>query len=247
MNNNIKTLIELEQLLYNNGKEVDRVDEQKVRKIIFSTLREVLKERLYKFSIGSYYFDITPQRLSIIYDTPDTNIEISNFDVHFETTRQTEKRFYCVSPTKKGVYPENTKNIEITGNIFQYDNTICTEQYYLKLNTDDPTESIKKYLIIPDGYEVFEDPLLNDPTEIVLGKDINSKDLRTDISIFFNPTTTYPVTYDRIEHEFRSSEHFKPLDNYEKYLPSLTSKKELIRLIYSIIIEFYNEYNDKKV
>ena len=240
---NDKVVEELQRLLYNGDEELIP-DENKIKKTIFEVLKEVLKSRTYRFNVGSYFFDVTPQNLLVSYDTPDTAIQITNTDIHFETTRQTEKRYFCISPEKKDVFPENTKSIEITGNIIHYDNTTLTEQYTLKLNTDDPNESIKKYLYFPKEFELYEDPLLNDPTELVLGRDIKVTDLRTDVGLFLNPACTYPVVYSPQDHQFRLSGNLKPLTNYEMFVPSLKEKKELIRLIYCTIVDFYNQYID---
>jgi len=239
-----KRLLKLRNILYPNNVEAEKIDPVEFKKAVYEVLREVLKLRFYQFNIGHYYFDITPQNLSVVYETPDTRIEVSNFDVHYETTRETEKRYFVISNEDKDVYPDNTKNIEVVGNIIQYDDLITTEQYIFTLNSSVPDDDIKKYLRVPEGCEVYEDERFPDPRCIVIGHDINRNTPRTDVKAFFNTPDARSVKYDYHKHLFKTQE-VKMTDDYKKFIPALSRKKEIVSSIYSDIIEFYNEYQNK--
>ena len=236
----------LRDVLYHGDNEREKIDEIQLKKIIFQTLREALKNELYEFYIGSYSFDVTPQNLIVAYTTPDTRIEITRKDIHFETTRQTPTSYFVVSPEVKDIYPEDTKSICVYGDIIQYDDMVTTEQYVIKLNSPNPNDSHRRYVTLPKGFTLYDNHLIDDPTDFVLGRDIRKNDLMIDLSIFFNPKDTFPVYYDEANHIFKRLEKKPNRDTYAKYLPSLDEKKNNIRMIYSTIVEFYNEYLEDK-
>ncbi len=239
-----KRLLGLKKILYPNNEEAEKIDKTELKKAVYETLKEVIKLRFYQFNIGCYYFDITPQNLSVIYETPDTRIEVSNFDVHYETTRQTEKRYFVISKEQKDTYPENTQNIEVVGNIIQYDDLITTEQYVFTLNSNVPEDNIRKYLRVPNGCELYDDETYENPRSIVIGHDINRNDQRTDVKVFFNSEDIRSVYYDYPKHIFKTKA-VKLNEDYKKYIPTLNRKKEIVSTIYSNIIDFYNEYQNK--
>ena len=241
-----KILGKLRNVLYHGDDEIGKIDDIKLKKVIYETLREALTNELYQFYIGSYSFDITPQNLVVAYTTPDTRIEITRNDIHFETTRQTPTSYFVISPEKKDTYPEDTKSIAIYGDIIQYDDFVTTEQYVMKLHSANPNDSLRRYVTLPKGFTLYDNHLVDDPTDFVLGRDINKYDLMTDLSIFFNPKDTFPVFYDEPNHIFKRVEKKLGNDTYAKYLPTLEEKKNNVRIIYSTIVEFYNEYLEDK-
>ena len=126
--NREQALQSFHNLLYPNNHEAEELDENQVKKVIYEALREFLISKSYQFNIESYHFDITPKQLSIVYETPDTKIEVSNKDIHFETTRQTPLRFFVISSVARDKYPgDNTPYITVAGDIFHYDNMVTDE------------------------------------------------------------------------------------------------------------------------
>ena len=230
------------ELLYPNNEEAEELNDVQVKKVIYEGLREFLKRKEYQFTVGSYYFDVTPKNLSVIYETPDTRIEVSNKDVHFETTRQLPIRYYAISPEAKEEYPDDQAVIQVSGEILQYDNYYNSETYTFVImgNTND---EVKKYIQVPEGCEMTEDDFEFNPTEVAIYREINRNSKVTDVSIFFN-TDLKPVEYDYLNKKY-IPKTFDFGDNYNMYLPVLDKKKKMISTIYSTIVDFYNEYMNK--
>ena len=123
--------LELHQLLYSDTK----VDELLLKKQLYLLLKECIKEREYEIQIGSYEFNITPQNLSVKYITDNTTVEVSNDDVYYESTRDTETRFFCISQVHKSEFLMDTPLIRVTGTVSNIDG-ICEEHYLFELYTD---------------------------------------------------------------------------------------------------------------
>ena len=231
------------ELLYPNNEEVEKLNPVQVKKVIYEGLREFLKQKEYQFTVGSYYFDITPRNLSVIYETPDTRIEVSNKDVHFETTRQVPIRYFVVSKEEQDEYPEDQPCIQVSGEILQYDNFYNSETYTFAL-VSNGLQDIKRYIKIPEDWETTEDDIEYNPREIAIYHEINKNDKVIDVGKFFNKDLVKPVYYDYQERKYTPTT-FESNETYEKYLPSLENKKEIISTIYSTIVDFYNEYINK--
>ncbi|MBQ4030633.1 MAG: hypothetical protein II625_02650 [Bacilli bacterium] len=231
------------ELLYPNNEEAEELNEVQVKKVIYEGLREILKLKEYQFTVGSYKFDITPRNLSVKYETPDTIIEVSNKDVHFETTRQTPIRYFVISDEPKFEYPDNQPVIQVSSEILQYDNFYNSETFTLELMSNDGN-FIKKYLKVPAGWEVTEDTMLYNPKEIAIYHEVNKTDKRVDAGILFDSKEVRPAFYDLPKRRYIPTK-FEADETYEKYLPNLDKKKKIVSTIYSTIIEFYNEYLNK--
>ena len=242
--NTEEKLLKFRNLLYPNNEEAEELDEHQVKKVIFECLREVLKMKQYQFTIGSYYFDITPRHLSVIYETPDTRMEISNKIIHFETTRQTPVRFFVISDKEQDEYPDDSPYIVVSGDILHYDNMVTDETYSFTLVNDDENDAIKNYIKVPVDTMVTEDDYLNDNKTIALNRVINIKDKRTDVSIFFNTPKVRSVEYDYKNKTYLPFKFVADKD-YTELVPDLTKKKRIIGTIYSTIVDFYNEYLNK--
>ena len=234
-------LLNFKKLLYPNNTEVEELNEKQTKKVIYETLREVLKHKKYQFTIGSYYFDVTPKNLSVIYQTPDTRLEVSNTDIHFETTRQTPARIFVVSDKEMDEYPEDIPYITVVGEILSYDNFLNTEMYSITLGTPNDKDTINNYLNIPEEFEIHVDDYLNDDKQIAVSRDINKKDIRTDVSIFFDKNKVKPVEFDYQNRKFISKK-FEETEDYSLLIPNVDKKKKIISTIYSTIISYYNEY-----
>ena len=233
-------------LLYPNHEEVEELDESETKKVIYEALREVLKSKDYQFAIGSYLLDVTPKNLSVIYETPDTRIEVSNRDVHFETTRQTPARFFVISSTAKEKYdPNKTPYIIVTGEILHYDNIVTNETYSITLVAENENDKIQNYLKLPEDSRLHEDEMLDSSKTVAVCRDIKVSDKRTDVGIFFNPEKVRPVEYDYRNDIFIPFE-YKETKDYKLLVPNLSKKKKVISTIYSTIIDFYNEYLNRE-
>ncbi len=243
--NREQILKDFRELLYPNNKEAESIDENQVKRIVYEGLREFLVSKNYIFTIGSYQFDITPKNLSIVYETPDTRIEISNKDIHTETTRQTPVRFFVISPEPKEKYDgEKTPYILVSGDILHYDNMVVDETYNFTLVSDNINDKITNYLQVPKDATLYEDEYLDKDKTVAINRDINVTDRRTDVGTFFNTDNVRPVEYDYQNNVYIPTE-FQATEDYRKYVPDLSKKKKIISLIYSTIIDFYSEYMSK--
>ena len=136
-----------------------------LKKNLYLLLRECIKEKEYEVRIGSYEFNITPQNLSVKYKSDQTIVEVSNEDVYFESTRDTETRFFCISQMKKSEFLMDTPLIRVTGSVTNIDD-VCEEHYLFELYTDDESDSIRNYLQLPSDTQISE--LSIDPTKATM-------------------------------------------------------------------------------
>lgn len=230
--------LELHQLLYSDTK----VDELLLKKQLYLLLKECIKEREYEIQIGSYEFNITPQNLSVKYITDNTTVEVSNDDVYYESTRDTETRFFCISQVHKSEFLMDTPLIRVTGTVSNIDG-ICEEHYLFELYTDDQEDSIRNYLKLPKDTYISE--LNLDPKRaIMVHRKVNRHDKRTDVIDLLAPNKVIPVFLDTIVEKYKSQPYRKLYNpnNYTELIPTLEEKKEIIRFIYGAIVDFYSEY-----
>lgn len=234
---NIK--FELHELLYK-----DEIDELALKKNIYLLLRECIKEKMYEINIGSYELNIQPKTLSVKYNTEQTIVEVSNEDVYFESTRDTETRFFCISEKQKDEYPMDIPLIRVTGSISNITD-ICEEHYLIELYTD-KEDNIKNYLKLPSNIEISN--LNIDSTKaIMVHRRIKRSDNRTDVIDFFDIEKIRPVYLDTILEKYiqlPNRKEFIPKD-YTQLIPTLEDKKKIVRFIYGSIVDFYTEYLNK--
>lgn len=242
MNSELENIIiELYGNLYNDKEEKDNIDELTLKKNIFRLIRAGLKEKIYEIFIGNYELNIAPKNLSVKYDSEQTIVEVSNDDVYYETTRDLETRFFCISQVKRSEYLMDTPLIRVTGTVTNMDG-VCEEHYMFELYTDEEDE-ISNYISLPSDTKVSEINLDRTRSMMVYRK-ININDPRTDVIDFFTPDKVVPVYLDTIVEKYKAQPDRKEYNpnNYTNLLPSLTDKKRIIRFIYGTIVEYYSEY-----
>ena len=232
---------ELHKQLYLDNQENEQIDEISLKKHLYLLIRECLKEREYEVTIGSYKINITPKNLSVKYENEQTKVEVSNEDVYYKSVRDTETRFFCISQMKKNEYLMDTPLIRVTGSVLNIDG-ICEEHYLFELYTDEE-DSIRNYLNIPSDTEI--DELNLDPDKaVMLKRNVNRNDKRTDVIDFFVNDKVVPVFLDTIIEKYKAlpdRKEFVPSD-YSNLIPTLDTKKKIVSYIYSSIVEFYSEY-----
>lgn len=230
--------LELHKLLYTDNE----IDEVTLKKQLYILLKECIKERDYEISIGNYKFNITPQDLSVKYITENTTVEVSNEDVYYESTRDTETRFFCISQVQKSEFLMDNPLIRATGTVTNID-SVCEEHYMFELYTDDSEDSIRNYLNLPSDIIISE--LNIDPQKsIMVHRKINRDDKRTDVLDFLDTNKVVPVFLDTIIEKYKTLTEKKEYipNNYTELLPTLDEKKKIIRFIYGAIVDFYSEY-----
>ena len=230
--------LELHKLLYSNTE----IDEITLKKQLYLLLKECIKEREYEITIGSYEFNITPQKLSVKYNTDNTVVEVSNEDVYYESTRDTETRFFCISQVKRSEFLMDTPLIRVTGSVTNIDD-ICEEHYLFELYTDDEEDSIRNYLNLPSDTKISE--LNLDPQKAAMvHRKVKREDLRTDVIDLLVSDKVVQVFLDTIVEKYKALPERKEYNpnNYTELLPTLEDKKKTIRFIYGAIVDFYSEY-----
>lgn len=232
---------ELRRLLYNKNEEKNTINKINVQKSLFNLLREGIKEKEYEIEIGSYIINITPEDLSVKYETDETTVELSNKDIYYESTRDIETRFFAVTNENKDTYNAETTIIKVDGLVNNVAGD-CEEIYTIELfgvNED----NIANYLQIPENATCTL-PNPEDPYLAVLKRTITRETLRRDFLNYFKPNTVIPVIYkekDNIYIRDTDKKVYNP-QNYSLLIPTLEDKKNITSFLYSSIVEFYTEY-----
>lgn len=237
---------ELFRLLYNNDEEIIEVDKNSVQKTMFELIRECIKEKEFDVEIGNYILNVSLDNLSVIYETEDNIIEISNKDVYYETTRETESRMFLLTTELKDEYPPTIPAIEVTGVVTNIDGD-CEELYQFGLFTNTP-DNVKKYITLtpndqnpnPVTYSGME---IETPYAVVIKRKINPNYNLTDVKNFINNNNIVEVLYDYTNQKYvRVKDNTRVINSYRELLPSLDDKKNLISFLYNTIVSFYREY-----
>lgn len=234
----------LKKCLYKNNTELNSIDNVELQKALFHLLRECLKERTYEIEVGSYLININPKELSVKFENTNTTIEISNEDIYFETIRDIETRYFCISQMKKDDYLLETPVIEVSGIVTNIGG-VFEEHYMLELLSD-TEDNINNYLELPNDMKISSSSY-NDNYHIMIKRRINRTDSRTDVSDLFVPNKVVPVYYDALVGKYKTQLekiHYNPND-YTILLPLLEEKKNIVSYLYSSIVEFYNDYINK--
>jgi hypothetical protein len=233
-------IAELKKFLYHSPEEKE-IDKIGLKKALFLLLRECLKERYYVIEIGSYKIDVTPKNLSVKYNSNQTVVEVSNIDVYYETIRDIETRFFCISQIKRDEFTMDTPVIRTTGIVTNIDGT-CEEHFNFELYS--PTEdNIKNYLSLPKNVELIE-PLLPDDYQASVRKYIKITDPRTDVIDYLNKEKVVPVFLDTTVEKYKTQvdrREYTP-NNYSLLLPRVEEIKSIISFIYSSMVDYYVEY-----
>lgn len=234
-------ILELKKYLYPNDEERHNIDKTQVKKALYQLLRECLKERKYIIEIGSYIIDVTPKNLSVKYESEHTTVEVSNDDIYYETIRDIETRYFCISQIKRDEFLIDNPVIRTTGIVTNIDGT-CEEHFSFELYS--PTEdNIKNYLNLPVGVELVEQPLPDDYLATVK-KHININDPRTDVIDYLNKNKVVPVFLDTTIEKYKTQvdrREYTP-NNYTLLLPRIEEIKSIVSYLYSSMVEFYTEY-----
>ncbi len=232
---------ELKKHLYKDSQETNIIDETTFKKLLFQLLRECIKEKNFDVNIGNYYINVNPTDLSVKYETNMTVIEVSNEDVYFETTRETETRFFCISNTIKDEFLMDTPIIRVMGIVTNMAE-ICQEHYTFELYTNEE-DNIRNYLNLPADTKISEHSF-QDEYSVTIHRHITSNSKRTDVLNFLNKNKVVPVYLDTIVEKYKALKEPKVYNpnNYSILLPTLDDKKKLVSFIYSSIVEYYTEY-----
>ena len=232
---------ELKKYLYPNDKEKNNIDKTQVKKALYQLLRECLKERQYIVEIGSYIIDVTPKNLSVKYESEHTIVEVSNEDIYYETVRDIETRFFCISQIKRDEFQSDNAVIRATGMVTNISGR-CEEHFSFELYS--PTEdNINKYLNLPVGVKQIELPQPDDYLATVK-KSIRLTDPRTDVIDYLNKNKVVPVFYDATVNKYKTQvdrRAYNP-NNYTLLLPRIEEIKSIVSYLYSSMVEFYTEY-----
>ncbi len=238
MNNRV---LELKKYLYPNDEIKYDIDKVEVKKALYKLLRQCLKERKYIIPIESYIIDVTPKNLSVKYETEHTMVEVSNEDVYYETIRDIETRFFCITQIKRDEFQIDNAVIRTTGIVTNISGT-CEEHFSFELYS--PLEdNIKNYLNIPSNVEIVEQPTPDDYLATVK-KQININDPRTDVIDYLNKNKVVPVYYDETVEKYKAQvdrRAYTP-NNYSLLLPRVEEIKSIVSFLYSTMVEFYTEY-----
>jgi len=217
----------------------DNYSEAEIKKIVCDTVRKHIIKNDYKIIIDNYYIDLRPNSLSVEYKTKDSIIEISNKEIIFETVRNIPKMSFVISKEAKEEYRKDRNHLEVEGIVVQKGNE-CIERYDFRLfSTKD--DDIKRYLQLGDGFEYIEQEGKN-LNRVAISRKINKESKYPKILSFFNTNSIRPVVFKDNSYYAASIE---PKKNYDDLLPSLEHEKDMIRIIYSTIIEYYDNYINK--
>ena len=224
----------LKRVLYPTNE--DKYTEADIKEIICETVRQHIIKKNYKFNIDNYSIDLNPNSLSASYTSPDTKIEISNKEVVFETTRKTPKMYFVISKEAKEEYSKERNHIEIDGTITQKGNE-CKEEYTFTLfSTKD--DNIKRYIQIGDGFNLVNNNNIG-LDKMTIERKITKNSKYPNFISFFNTNSIRPVIF---KDDSYYATTIKPKENYGDLLPDLEHEKDSIRIIYSTIIEYYDDY-----
>lgn len=242
MSKEIETRItELKKFLYPNNKIKYNIDKTQVKKALYHLLRECLKERKYIVEIGSYIIDITPKNLSVKYESEHTNVEVSNKDVYYETVRDIETRFFCISQIKKDEFQIDNPIIRTTGMVTNI-NGRCEEHFVFELYS--PVEdNINNYLRLTKNFEILELPN-HDDYLATIKRTIKIDEPRTDIIDCLDKNRVIPVFFDASINKYKTQvdrREYTP-NNYSLLLPRIEEIKSIVSYLYSSMVEFYTEY-----
>ena len=145
---------ELHKQLYLENTETESIDELALKKQLYLLLRECLKEQEYEVTIGSYKINITPKGLSVKYESDQTIVEVSNADVYYESIRDTETRFFCISQMKKSEFLMDNPLIRVTGSV--------TNSFVVSINTYSHLDYESAIIVNNKGYRIDSNYLIRD-------------------------------------------------------------------------------------
>ncbi len=242
LNSRIKNL---KLVLYKENEEIANIDRISIQKNLFSLIRECIKEREYIVEIGSYEINVSPSNLYVKYENDETVIEISSDDVYYETSRETECRYFIISNEYKKEYPRNTSVIKVTGLVTNVDGD-STEFYEFELITD-KEDNIKNYLTLSNfnvSGAIYSSES-NSNYSAIIKKEVDRNSQRTDVIDFFLPNAVIPVTYNLQEDKYIREDNKRRIYNPNDYrilIPNIDDKKNIVNFIYSSIVEYYTEY-----
>ncbi len=233
---------DLKKYLYHNNQELTEIDKISFQKALFTLLRECIKQKEYDIEIGSYHINLNPLDTIVEYENDDTSVRITKNDAYYETTRETEIRYFIpdIIPSFNDTYGPESPVIKVSGLV---DNIAgdCTESYSFELFNID--EDISTYLNIPENMEISS---AVPPTKynIILKRNITRNDKRLDVIKIFKENKVVPVIYNpKLDKYVKTSyeKEYNP-DNYSSLIPDLTERKNIVSFIYSQIVEFYDLY-----
>jgi hypothetical protein len=229
----------LQRDLYPNDMGANIINRNDIQKNVYELLKQCLIEERTEVDIGSYNININPQELSVIYDTGITKIEVSNFDVSFETERQTETKYYVLSEEDKSIYDSNTKYITVQGRVLNYNGT-SEELYRIELYSDNPQDDLKQYIKLSNGFTYIEPECTN--LGVTICRRVLVDEKKFNVSSLFDPTKVKAVILHNDKFIKSLEANFSLNEDYSRLMPNLNRQKEIISFIYGTIVDFYNDY-----
>ena len=232
-------IISLQRELYPNDMGVNVINKSNIQKNVYELLKQCILEEETEIDIGSYTINIDPKELAVTYDTGITKLEVSNYDVSFETERTTEKKYYVISDENKLFYDIDSKYITAEGRVLNYNGT-CEELYRIELFSDDPKDKIKDYIGLVDGFEYIENDCT--PTVATICRRVLIDERKFNVSRLFNSDKVKVVILHDNKFIKSLEANYTINEDYSLLMPNLNRQKEILSFIYSIIVDFYNEY-----
>lgn len=236
LENKIKNL---QRDLYPNDMGSNIINRNEIQKNVYELLKQCLVEEKTQIEIGSYNINIDPKELSVIYDTGVTKIEVSNYDVSFETERETEKKYYVISDENKSLYDINSRYITVEGRVLNYNGT-CEELYRIELYSNDEKDNLKDYITLSEGFEYIEKECSREGVTIC--RRVLRDEKKFNVSRLFNSDKVKVVILHDDKFIKSLEANFTMTEDYSRLMPTLNRQKEIISFIYSTIVDFYNEY-----
>lgn len=236
LNDKIKNL---QRDLYPNDMGANIINKVDIQKNVYELLKQCLIEEKTQIEIGSYNINIDPKELAVTYDTGLTKIEVSNYDVSFETERTTEKKYYVVSEYNKSFYDINSKHLMVEGRVLNYNGT-CEELYRIELYSSNPKDNIKNYINLIEGFTYIEGDCTNNVA--VICRRVLRDERKFNVSRLFNSDKVKAVILHDNQFIKSLESNYTINEDYSNLMPALNRQKEILSFIYSTIVDFYNEY-----
>ena len=216
----------------------DTIDEIQLKKNIYQLIKACIKTKQYEISIGEYQININPEELMIKKELEETLIEINREEIYYETERETDIRFYCITDKKEKEYSLETPTIQVQGHVMNIKNHKKAEYILTVLNNE--KLNIRNYII-------NNNIAISNINTAIIELNIDNKTPIIDLKDYLDYTKVVPVYLDYKNNKYITDIPFIEPKTYQTYLPNIN--KEIIKMkkIYNCIIEFYNEYSTKEL
>lgn len=239
MNKIQERINDLKKYIYFNKIENNDIDKVNIQKSLFKLLRECIKNETYEVAVGSYHLNITPENLSVKYESETTLVEISNEDIHTEHNLETDIQYFVIAPEESNEYNITIPAIMAEGVITTYDNTY--EEIYELTISDDIEDDIRNYISLNNNF-VYTGNEFDTKYSVIVKRNITPETEYVNIYEILNKKIVKPVTYNPINDNYVKRTIINEPKDYTNIIPNLNDKKLITSLLYGLIVEFYTEY-----